>query len=152
MITLAAALANGYSPNDRQRIEPCTVPSDFGALDSERRSRGGGRRITLWDATAELGELRVRPARDQRGRGQGDRHGAQDGHHARRTSRPFLTLTLGVFEQNTETMADVMATIASGGVHHTPYVVQKIVSTDGRVLLDRNNPGDRVLDGRRRRV
>src|SRR5207245_11342858 len=58
----------------------------------------------------------------------------------------FLGLTLGIFEQNTETMADVMATIASGGIHHTPYVVQKIVGPDGKVLFDEHSTGDRVLD------
>jgi membrane peptidoglycan carboxypeptidase len=59
---------------------------------------------------------------------------------------PYLTLTLGVFEQNTETMADVMATIANGGTHRTPYVVQKILGSDGQVLVDVNQTGDRVLD------
>ena len=44
-------------------------------------------------------------------------------------------------------MATVMATIANHGVHHTPYVVQKVVGADGTVLIDQsNNPGDQVLD------
>jgi penicillin-binding protein 1A len=55
-----------------------------------------------------------------------------------------LTLTLGVFPQNTETMADVIATVASGGVHHTPYVVQRVVFPDGKVV-EQNNAGDQAL-------
>ena len=44
-----------------------------------------------------------------------------------------------------------MATIANVGVHHTPYVVQKVVGPDGKVIIDQsNNPGDQVLDPRRR--
>jgi len=43
-------------------------------------------------------------------------------------------------------MADVIATIASGGIHHTPFVVQKVVAPDGRVLIDETGTGDRVLD------
>ena len=31
-----------------------------------------------------------------------------------------------------------MATIASGGVHHTPVVVQKVVGPDGKVVFDEN--------------
>ena len=36
-----------------------------------------------------------------------------------------LNETLGTKEQNTLTMATVMATIANHGVHHTPYTVQR---------------------------
>ena len=43
-------------------------------------------------------------------------------------------------------MADVIGTIASGGIHHTPYVVQKIVGPDGKVLFDENSPGERAID------
>ena len=46
-----------------------------------------------------------------------------------------------MFEQNTETMASVMATIANNGVHHPPYVVQKVVGPDGTVVFDQNDPG-----------
>ena len=36
-----------------------------------------------------------------------------------------------------------MATIASGGVHHTPYVVQKVVVPDGKVLSTPRTPATR---------
>jgi penicillin-binding protein 1A len=61
---------------------------------------------------------------------------------AKQNLEPFPTLTLGVFGQNTETMASVIGTVAANGVHHTPYVVQKIVGPDGKVLLDVNSPGE----------
>ncbi len=143
MITLATALANGYSPNDIVNgSSPCSVPGFEGFTVNDEP---GGGNIPLWDATAgsvncafvrlatSVGEDKVIDMAHKMG-------------ISKTNLQPFLTLTLGVFEQNTETMADVMATIASGGVHHTPYVVQKIVGTDGRVLLDVNNPGDRVLE------
>ena len=57
-------------------------------------------------------------------------------------------------EQNTETMATVMATIANHGVHHTPYVVQKVVG--GRRHRARSTrpttPASRCSTTRRRRL
>src|SRR4029079_18204816 len=48
----------------------------------------------------------------------------------------ILNLTLGTIGQNTEAMASVMATIANRGVAHAPFVVQKVVTQDGQVLID----------------
>jgi penicillin-binding protein 1A len=53
----------------------------------------------------------------------------------------ILNLTLGTREQNTETMASVLATIASGGTYRAPYVIQKVVAPDGKVVFDENAPG-----------
>jgi membrane peptidoglycan carboxypeptidase len=59
---------------------------------------------------------------------------------------PILSETLGTYEQNTETMATVMATIANHGVHHTPFVLQKVVAADGKVVIDESNkPGEQAL-------
>jgi membrane peptidoglycan carboxypeptidase len=61
-------------------------------------------------------------------------------------NEPILSETLGTYEQNTQTMATVMATIANNGVHHTPYVVQKVVDGAGKVVFDKSNdPGDQAL-------
>jgi membrane peptidoglycan carboxypeptidase len=49
---------------------------------------------------------------------------------------PLLNLTLGTREQNTLTMATVMATIANRGMHHAPVMVQRVVTPDGQVLID----------------
>ena len=43
-------------------------------------------------------------------------------------------------------MATVAATIASGGIHHPPLFVSKIVGPDGEVVFDAKNvPGDRAI-------
>ena len=58
----------------------------------------------------------------------------------------FLTLSIGTVEATPMEMATVMATIANGGVHHKPFVVQKVVGPDGKVLIDNgSDPGDEVL-------
>ena len=143
VITLATALANGYSPNDIVNgSSPCSVPGFEGFTVNDEP--GGGNDPAV-GRDRGLGELRVRPARHQRGRGQGHRHGPQDGHQQDEPPGVPHALARRLRAEHRD-MADVMATIASGGVHHTPYVVQKIVGPDGRVLLDTNNPGDRVLE------
>jgi membrane peptidoglycan carboxypeptidase len=141
VITLAAALANGYSPADTvDGTSPCSVPGYDGFTQNDEPGSGT---YSLWDATSgsvncafvrlatSVGEDKVIDMAHKMG-------------ITKQNLQPFLTLTLGVFPQNTETMADVMATVASGGVHHTPYVVQKIVFPDGKVL-DTNTTGDQVL-------
>jgi penicillin-binding protein 1A len=143
VITLATAFQNGYGPNDIvDGSSPCSVAGFAGSTVNDE---GDGGNIPLWDATAgsvncafvrlatSVGEPTVIDMAHKMG-------------ITKTNLEPYLTLTLGVFEQNTQTMADVMATIANGGTHHSPYVVQKIVAADGRVLVDVNNPGERVLD------
>jgi penicillin-binding protein 1A len=62
------------------------------------------------------------------------------------TLQKVLNLSIGTIEATPLEMATVMATIANNGVHHTPYVVSKVVNADGTVLVDEsNNPGDAVL-------
>jgi membrane peptidoglycan carboxypeptidase len=143
VITLATALENGYSPNDTvDGSSPCSVSGYDGFTVNDEPGSGT---YTLWDATAysvncafvhlatSVGEDKVIAMAHKMG-------------ITKQNLQPYLTLTLGVFEQNTETMANVMATIASGGIHHAPYVVQKIVGQDGKVLFDESSPGERALD------
>jgi membrane peptidoglycan carboxypeptidase len=143
VITLATALANGYSPNDSvDGSSPCTVPG-FGG--EARNDEEGGGVNDIWQSTAgsincafvriatSVGEDKVIAMAHKMG-------------IAKQNLQTFLGLTLGIFEQNTETMADVMATIASGGVHHTPYVVQKVVGPEGKVVFDQQPQGEQVLD------
>lgn len=141
VITLATALTNGYSPNDIVNgTSPCSVAGFDGYTVNDEP---GGGDIPIWEATSgsvncafvriatSVGEAKVIDMAHKMG-------------VAKDNLQAFLTLTLGVFTQNTETMADVMATIASGGTHHAPYVVQKIVFPDGKVL-DTSSPGEQVL-------
>ena len=61
------------------------------------------------------------------------------------TLLPVLTLTLGTIDATPLEMATYMSTVASGGVHHSPYFVQKIVGPDGNTLYQQSAEGDRVL-------
>jgi penicillin-binding protein 1A len=147
VITLATALMNGYSPADMvDGNSPCSVPHDADGVPLEGQTQndepGGG---TMPISAATSGSVNCAFVRIATSVGEAK---VIDMAHkmgiTKQNLQAYLTLTLGVFEQNTETMADVMATIASGGVHRTPYVVQKIVFPDGKVL-DTASPGDQVL-------
>ncbi|KZM69496.1 transglycosylase domain-containing protein [Nocardia terpenica] len=50
---------------------------------------------------------------------------------------PQPSIVLGVYSVRPIDMASAYATIAAGGVYHQPYFVQRVVTGDGRVLLDR---------------
>jgi membrane peptidoglycan carboxypeptidase len=142
VITLATALENGYSPNDVVNgSSPCAVPGFEGFSVNDEPGTGT---YSLWDATAgsvncafvrlatSVGEDKVIEMAHKMG-------------IAKQNLQPYLTLTLGVFEQNTQTMASVMATIASGGIYHKPYVVQKVIGPDGTVVFDETASGISVL-------
>jgi penicillin-binding protein 1A len=58
---------------------------------------------------------------------------------------PVLTLTLGTIIATPVEMATVMSTVASGGIHHSPYYIQKIVGPDGNTIFEQSPDGDRVL-------
>jgi len=143
VITLGTALSNGYSPADTvDGSSPCSVAGYGGQAQNDEP---GGGILDLWTATANsvncafvriatsVGEDKVIAMAHAMG-------------IAKQNLQRYLGLTLGIFEQNTETMATVMATIADGGVHHTPYVIQKVVAADGKVVVDRNSPGEQALD------
>jgi membrane peptidoglycan carboxypeptidase len=142
VITLATALENGYSPQDLvDGSTPCSVPGyeGFSVNDED-----GGGPMSLLAATAgsvncafvrlatSVGEDKVIAMAHKMG-------------IAKSNLQPYLGLTLGIFEQNTQTMASVMATIASGGTYHKPYVVQKVIGPDGTVVFDETSPGISVL-------
>ncbi|MEV5648124.1 transglycosylase domain-containing protein [Nocardia sp. NPDC052254] len=54
---------------------------------------------------------------------------------------PAPSIALGVYSVRPIDMASAYATIAASGSYHQPYFVQRVVSGDGRVLLDRAVPG-----------
>ncbi|MTE14696.1 transglycosylase domain-containing protein [Nocardia aurantiaca] len=50
---------------------------------------------------------------------------------------PLPAIVLGAYSVRPIDMASAYATLAASGTYHAPYFVQKVVTGDGRVLLDR---------------
>jgi penicillin-binding protein 1A len=143
VITLAAALNSGMSPNDIvDGSSPCVFPYLLGRTENFEPGGGG---MTLRAATA--GSVNCAFARTQ------VQVGFQpiiDLAHLmgirQATLQPVLTLTLGAIETTPLEMATVASTIASGGVRHWPSFVSKVTSPDGKVVYDAGtDPGQRVL-------
>jgi membrane peptidoglycan carboxypeptidase len=63
---------------------------------------------------------------------------------------PATSIVLGVYSVRPIDMASAYATIASSGVYRPPYFVQRVVAGDGRVLLDRGQPGNGQLPPQQR--
>ncbi|NLE82531.1 MAG: penicillin-binding protein [Rhodococcus sp.] len=56
-------------------------------------------------------------------------------------------IVLGQYLSRPIDMASAYATLAASGIYHQPYFVQKVVTSDGEVLLDRGpSPGERRID------
>ena len=152
MITLAAALMNDYSPNDTvSGDEPCPVPSKFPGVPPEQwpnNSADGAENgtHTLDYATANSINCAFVRIATSVGYDKVIATAHAMGITKNNIDDAILSETLGTYEQNTETMAAVMSTIANHGVHHTPYVVQKVVAADGTVPIDlTNDPGEQAL-------
>ncbi len=143
VITLAAALNSGMSPNDIvDGSSPCEFPGLLGRTENAEPGGGG---MTLRAATA--GSVNCAFARTELQVGfppiidLAHRMGIRQ-----QTLQPVLTLTLGAIETTPLEMATVASTIASGGVRHWPSFVSKVIAPDGSVLFDAGtDPGDRVL-------
>lgn len=59
---------------------------------------------------------------------------------------PNNGIILGQYQSRVLDMASAYATLAASGVYHTPHFVQRVVTADGTVLLDRGvEPGQQVV-------
>ncbi|MEU2033520.1 transglycosylase domain-containing protein [Nocardia amamiensis] len=58
--------------------------------------------------------------------------------------KPLNGIVLGQYLVRPIDMASAYATIGASGVYHQPYFVQRVVTGDGRVLLDRGAPDQRA--------
>jgi penicillin-binding protein 1A len=60
---------------------------------------------------------------------------------------PYLPLALGSGDVTTLQLASAFGTWANQGVHHAPYLVEKVVDSNDRVIEqhDRNDPGSAVV-------
>ena len=143
VITLAAALTAGMSPNDRvDGSSPCVF---YGLLGRTENFEPGGGSMTLRAATA--GSVNCAFARTEVDVGfqpiidLAHRMGIKQ-----QTLQPVLTLTLGAIETTPLEMATVASTIASGGVRRGPNFVSRVLDANGTVVFDASNdPGERVL-------
>ncbi|MGX6509898.1 transglycosylase domain-containing protein [Rhodococcus sp. SJ-2] len=60
---------------------------------------------------------------------------------------PNYGIVLGQYQSRVLDMASAYATLAASGMHYDPHFVQKVVTSDGEVLLDRGAPsGEQVVD------
>ncbi|WP_241997486.1 transglycosylase domain-containing protein [Rhodococcus sp. SMB37] len=60
---------------------------------------------------------------------------------------PNYGIVLGQYQSRVLDMASAYATLAASGMHYDPHFVQKVVTSDGEVLLDRGSPsGEQVVD------
>jgi len=132
VITLAAALESGFSPQDSvSGSSPCA----FEGWGQTQNAEGGGGTMSLRSATAN--SVNCAFARTELAVGFPK---IIDTAHAlgitQKTLRPVLTLTLGAVESTPVEMATVTSTIANGGIHHPPLFVSKIVTPTGDVIFD----------------
>ena len=142
VITLAAALESGFSPSDQV---DGTSPCMFKVYGRTQNAEGGGGSMTLRAATAH--SVNCAFARTELAVGFNKViDTAYKMGIVQKTLKPILTLTLGAIETAPLEMATVAATIASGGIHHHPLFVSKIVAPDGEVVFDAKDvPGQRAI-------
>jgi penicillin-binding protein 1A len=143
IITLVAALANGYSPNDVvDGTEPCPVPSQFPHVppdqypnNSADGAENGPHTISVSTSASincafvrlstSIGLTRVIDMAHALGLTQN-------------TLTPILNLSIGTREATPLEMATVISTIANNGMKQTPIFVSKIVNRDDVPILDEN--------------
>jgi penicillin-binding protein 1A len=148
VMTLAAALMNGFSPNDSvSGSSPCS----FGSLGQTANAEAGEGTLTIASATAQSVNCAFARIELAVGIPNVISMATKMGIDPNRPDTPgihldpVLTLTLGTILATPLEMATVMSTVASGGVHHAPYFVQRIVGPDGNTIYDQSSQGDRVL-------
>jgi penicillin-binding protein 1A len=58
---------------------------------------------------------------------------------------PYPSIAIGSFEIKQLEIADAYATLGSGGIYHSPYIVEKVLSSDGRVLYQYTDKSFRAI-------
>jgi penicillin-binding protein 1A len=139
VVTLAAALEGGYSPNDRVNgTSPCTAFRPGYPIWNTTNAEPGGGTITLRNATinsvncgyahviASLGPPAVIDMAHRLGITQ--------------TIPNYLPITLGAKEATPLELATVASTLAADGNRHNPILVARAVTNEGKVLIDNSHP------------
>jgi penicillin-binding protein 1A len=58
---------------------------------------------------------------------------------------PYPSMAIGSFEVKQLEMANAYATLGNGGIYHTPYIIAKIETPDGRVLYEHKDESYRAV-------
>lgn len=58
---------------------------------------------------------------------------------------PYPSIAIGSFEVKQLEMANAYATLGSGGIYHSPYIVEKVLSSDGRLLYEHKDKSYRAV-------
>jgi membrane peptidoglycan carboxypeptidase len=145
IITLAAALEAGYSPEDMiDGTSPCTVSAPGTGLYTTQNAEPGGGMLNLRAATADS----VNCAFARLIESLGPAKAVEMAHRLgiAQDVPAFLSITLGTREATPLEMATIVSTLAAGGVRHDPVFVTRVTTPEGEVLLDTTNaPGPHVL-------
>ena len=154
VITLAAALRQRLlARRHRRRLDPCRGAQDLPEQGSTVNAETARWRPHATSGTPPSGSVNCAFVRLATSVGQ-DKvidMAHDDGDRAGTTCSRTSPSPSG-WSSRPPRLATVMATIANDGVHHTPYVVQKVMSPDGKVVFDAERSRVRWRSARRRRL
>jgi penicillin-binding protein 1A len=147
VFTLAAALEDGFSPNDFiDGTTPCAIPNPQGTPNPWKPGNFEGEAfgwLTITDATAHS----VNCAYARLAMMVGLRRVADVAHAMGITSRLAIvpSMTLGTNSVTPVQMASAFATLAADGVRHTPHLVDTVTDSDGGLVLVNQDQPTRVI-------
>lgn len=144
VITLAAALENGFSVNDTiSGTSPCTINVPGYSKWDTKNAEGSGGTMTLRAATT--GSVNCAYARLIAAVGVPK---VVDMAHAmgiKGEVPEFLSITLGTAGASPLEMATVFATIANDGVRNDPIFVRKVEDSNGKIVFEEKPTGVRAM-------
>ncbi len=145
--TLVAALENGLQPNDSiLGSAPCVIP-DPGSVEGVWKPNnvegGSSGTLTLTDAT--VSSVNCAYARLVKLVGPDKVVDAAHRMGVTNELQPFLSITLGAQDVTPLQMASSYATLAADGEYHAPFVVDRVVDRDGKVIFRNQPEGERAI-------
>jgi penicillin-binding protein 1A len=144
-ITTAAAINEGFSPNDTvSGTSPCTIHAKGYPEWKTSNAEGGAGTESLKNALshsvncafarviAAVGPYKVAEMAKRLG--------------ITHNVPPYLSITLGTDEATPLDMTTVYNTLSTGGIRHDPVFVTKVVGQDGETIFEQKYTGTRVLN------
>jgi penicillin-binding protein 1A len=144
-LVLAAALQDGYSPwAGVDGTSPCSFPTGTGKYYTPQNDEG--QRVGYTNLTNALA-WSVNCAYARLGLSEGLAKVVSMAKQLGITSplSPLPSMSIGSEEVLPIDMAGAYATFADDGVHHRPYLVDKVVDRNGKVMLTGADKGTQVL-------